>query len=331
MSAVAVAATALLAACGSQATRSQADRCQKPVNTPQQPFAPSSVWKAPLPSNPALDGASAQIVSQLAAEVSKERTTAGNGPWLNTAEYSVPVYGVSDCQPTQRVTLDGADDTLQQAFADVPLPRDVRPAKGTDGTLVVYQPSRDRLWEFWVMRRQSGGWHAMWGGRMDHVSGNPGHFQGPGPSRSWGASASGIAMLGGLARPAEVRSGAIDHALALSAPIVRASQFTPPAQRTDGKVAPPDGIPEGAHFRIDPSLDLSTLGLTPVGLAFARAAQRYGIIVRDYSANVAFYGEDPRNVKVYPWTDVIGQTPPPELLANFPWDHLQLLKMNLQG
>ncbi len=293
------------------------------------PFSPSSVWNAPVPSNAPLDRSSSRLVGQLGVELQRE--TAGHvGPWINIWQYSVPIYRVSACEPTVPVHLDHRQaPALQQAFSAVPIPPGAQPAGGTDQEMVVYQPSKDRMWEFWEMHRQADGWHASWGGAIDGVSANPGYFHGPGPTRSWGASASGLSVMGGLITPEDVRGGTIDHALAITLPDVRAGQFALPAERTDGKDAAPNGIPEGAHLRLDPSLDLSTLHLSPLALQIARAAQRYGIIVRDYSANVAFVAEDPRGIGSNPWPQLIGNAMPSTLLAGFPWNRLQLLRMDL--
>jgi hypothetical protein len=66
----------------------------------------------------------------------------------------------------------------------------------------------------------------------------------------------------------------------------------------------------------------------------AEAAQRYGIIVRDQTHNgISFYAEDPTQYggnKLYygPHGFFDGMTPL-QLLARFPWGHLQLLKLQL--
>jgi hypothetical protein len=61
----------------------------------------------------------------------------------------------------------------------------------------------------------------------------------------------------------------------------------------------------------------------------ADAAQRYGMIVRDKAGVVAFYGEDPGRAADDPWRDALEGRPAAELLRPFPWDRLQLLRMEL--
>src|SRR5207253_7504664 len=120
----------------------------------------------------------------------------------------------------------------------------------------IYQPATDTMWEFWAMYQAADGWHAAWGGRMDHVSENPGYFDG-----SYGATATGLPLLGGLIRPDEMAAGQIDHALALAIPQAKRGTVVWPAQRGDGVATGPNAIPEGTRFRIDPSVDIDALNL----------------------------------------------------------------------
>jgi hypothetical protein len=163
---------------------------------------------------------------------------------------------------------------------------------------------------------------------MTGVSRNPGYYSDP---NTWGATATSLPMLGGLIRLDELRAGRIDHALALALPEIRAGQFTAPARRTDGDAARQTAIPMGARFRLDPALDLDALDLPPVTRAIARAAQRYGMIVRDRAGAVVLYGQDPTPTGSDPYPELYGERSPSELLAAFPWDRLELVRMQLSG
>jgi hypothetical protein len=155
---------------------------------------------------------------------------------------------------------------------------------------------------------------------MTGVSRNPGYFPTP-----FGGSGTSLSLLGGLMTIKELESGRIDHALALSIPTTAAGVFTWPAQRGDGKTTGSDAIPEGTHFRIDPSLDVTKLGLTPTGLAMARAAQKYGIVIRDTAGVVVFYAEDPITTGSNPYGRIFGGKYPHQVLRGFPWQHLQVV------
>ena len=291
-------------------------------------FARDSVWNSPLAPDAALDPASGQVIGALIDEVRREYDS-GPQPTVNTTQYSVPIYTVPAGQRAVSVALDAQDQSLARSFAAVPLPPSAHPATGTDASLVVWQPERDALWEFWHLRRTASGWAAGWGGRIDGASGSPGYYGGAHPS--WGGSASSLSIAGGLVLADELRAGVIPHALAMGVPHPRAGVYASPAQRTDGDSSSLAALPEGARLRLDPALDLNALNLPAPVLAVARAAQKYGILVRDASGVVAFYAEDPAPLGADPYPQLFGGVPARVLLRQFPWDHLQLMKMDLRG
>jgi hypothetical protein len=282
-------------------------------------FSPTSFWNRQLPADEPLDPRSAQLVTALSNEVTAE-IAGRTGPYLNMSAWSVPVYSVGAGVPNVHVTLDTTMPQLQRDFDAVPIPAGVHVAAGSDRVLVIYQPSTDITWEFWHMQLLADGWHARWGGKMTNVSTSAGYFP-----NSFGASATSLPMLGGLTTIGELKARKIDHALAMAAPNTDWDRFTFPAQRGDGRVTGPTAVPEGTQFRIDPSVDLSKLGLTPVGLAFARAAQRYGIVLRDSADCVTFYVEDPTGIVADPYKELLDGMYPNHALKNFPWDRLQVV------
>ena len=282
-------------------------------------FAPNSFWNAPLGPLAPVDPASASLVAELRRQVDRD-VTLRRGPWINTTAYSAPIYRVPAGQPTVRVKLDQWNPALQAAFDAVPVPVGARPAAGTDANLVVWQASTDTMWEFWLMRRAADGWHAMWGGRMTNVSTNPGRYDG-----NWGAPATSLPQIGGTITIDELRAGHIDHALAMAVRDARRGAFVWPARRTDGTSDSPTAIPEGTRFRLDPSLDLSKLALPHATRIIAQAAQRYGMVVRDKSANVTLYAEDPTPTGTDPYPQLLGGLPPNKVLQAFPWDRLMVL------
>jgi hypothetical protein len=306
------------------------------ASAPPPSFSPQSFWNQPLPADVPLDPSSAAVVAGFGAEIEGDEQP-GHWPWINTTSSSVPIYTVPARQPRVRVRLAAPRrvPSLESAWRSVPLPSDAQPAAGNERVLVVWQPSSDRLWEFWRMARDASGWHARWGGAMRRVSRNPGVYgprAWPGAGRGWGVSASSLELVGGLITLRDLAQGSIDHALEIAIPNVRAGVYASPAQRTDGTSPDPLALPEGAHLRLDPSLDLGTLHLSRVGAMIAQAAQRYGLVVRDYSPNLAFYAQDPTPTGTDPYTGPSGYFEgkyPREVLAGFPWSHLQLLAMHL--
>ena len=62
-------------------------------------------------------------------------------------------------------------------------------------------------------------------------------------------------------------------------------------------------MPEGAHLRLNPRLNIAAMHLPKIVEMIALAAQRYGIIVRDQShADIGFFAEDPTQYGAKPYT-----------------------------
>jgi hypothetical protein len=299
-------------------------------------FAPSSFWNEPLPQDAAIDRSSPELISALAGEAA-ELERDNRGPWINTRSWSVPIYTVGRSQPRVRVRLQGGASSraLQRAWDAVPLPPDAQPAGGTDQHLVVWQPSTNRLWEFWRLVHGPSGWHAAWGGAMRNVSRSPGVYgyrSWPGAKPWWGASASSLSIAGGLITLEDLKRGRIEHALSLSVSNIRAGVYSSPANRDDGQSESPSSLPEGARLRLPAQLDLAALHLPKLTLMIAEAAQRYGLVVRDRSYGVAFFAQDPISTGGEPYTGPGGYFEghyPNQLLASFPWQQLQVLELHL--
>jgi hypothetical protein len=302
-------------------------------------FAPASVWNQPLAPNARIDPSSPQLVAGLVQEVNRERS-AGIGPWIDTDSYSTPLYIAGPRQAPVRVALQDPSaewrKTLQQAFNKVPIPPNARPAAGTDGSMTIWQPSTDTLWEFWQASKRSDGWHASWGGAIRHVSQSRGYYttnSWAGLSQpNWGGTATSLPVIGGTMTVRELRSPWIRHALALDLPAPRAGEYSWPAQRTDGH-GPPSAIPEGARLRLPPDLNLRAMNLPRLTLMIARAVKRRGMIVRDQTGvAIGFYAQDPAGFKTDPYygpNGVFEGQQPNQILARFPWDKLRVLKMSL--
>jgi hypothetical protein len=289
-------------------------------------FDRDSVWNAPLDADAPLHPDSDRLTARLQREVATQQAKR-YGPWINIHEFSTPVYEVGPDQATVEVRDAPGDEVfppaMAEAFKEVPIPADARPAAGTDGHMVIWQPSTDTLWEFWVAVKGADGWTARWGGRMENVSESPGYFQGE--QRDWGATATSLPLVGGLVTLEDVQAGVIDHALAMAIPDGKYDAVAWPAQRTDGQDIAADAIPEGTRFRLDPELDLAALRLPRLTHMLAEAAQRYGIVVRDKAVSVvAFFGEDPAGGED-PFAPLLKGREVVDITGAFPWDHLQAL------
>ena len=308
-----------------------------PATTPRF-FAPSSVWNSPLPENAPLDPANATLVRTLRNTVA-QNAAAGSGPWISTGD-TPPLYTVAAAQPTVRVQLDPGSwkGGLQQAMAAVPIPSTAKPGPAPDAQLTIWQPATNRLWELFQARKAADGWHASFGGAMSNTSTSAGYFDTnswPGLSQTWwGATATSLPAVAGTIMIDELKAGVIPHALAMAIPWAKPNVYSWPAQRTDGRSTDPNAIPEGARFRLDPRLDIDSLNLPPTTRVIAKAAQRYGMIVRDQTAQgISFFAENPGPTGTDPYSTPSGfwrGPTPAKVMQAFPWDHLQLLRMVLR-
>ena len=293
-------------------------------NVPYDAFSPTSFWNAPTAPLEAVDANSQTYVNDLLSQISS------SGVYMNTTSYSVPAYVVPANQPTVPVALTVSAPDLQQEFDVVPIPAGAKAAAGSDAHLTVWQPSTDKLWEFWKLAQTpTGGWTARWGGEMDDVSTNPGYFDHSGVTNDWGATATSLPLLGGLITFADLKRGYINHALAIAVPEAEQDVYSWPAQRSDGLYTGGVALPEGIRFRLDPTISIGSLNLPRFDAMLAQAAQTYGIVLRDQSGAVTLYAQDPTTAGSNPWPAAFNGSSTATFLSRFPWSHLQAIQTQL--
>jgi hypothetical protein len=302
----------------------------QPVNALTNAFGPASVWKQDVRQAP-LDGNSSAMTAELTQQVGSHY---GGVAAFNVWNYNASVYTVPATQPKIDVKWDNCQGKgyiprglLGEGgqFTQVPVPADAIPAYGNDSQLSIYSPATDQLWEFWKAKKVDGLWQACWGGRIDKVSTSYGYFL-----NGFGAAATGLSISAGAIGIREAQAGQIDHALSLVLPNpAHYSNFSWPAQRSDGSSTASDAIPEGTRLRLDPSVNVDALNLHPIARMVAKAAQKYGFIVSDKAGAVSVATESGAGVKaatgVDPWNKLMGNTPSYSIMRNFPWDKVQAL------
>jgi hypothetical protein len=109
-----------------------------------------------------------------------------------------------------------------------------------------------------------------------------------------GPRACGFGLVAGLITVDEMRAGSIEHALVIAYPHIRSRYYTPPASSAQGTTTDAiatRGVLCGGRIQLDPALDVTTLGLSSSGLIIARALQKYGAFVGDYSGAVSLYAD----------------------------------------
>lgn len=297
-----------------------------------KPFNQNSFWYKPIDAGAPVNEDNAAYVKTL-----QEDLAANGQATVNTAGYAPPVYVVDSATPRRKVSHNlctgpvsdpvWVGNQWSQQFDEVPVPDQAQPAVGSDGEIVIWSPSTDEVWEMWQFRRDGGSLSACWGGKIEDASKSDGVFP-----RPFGVTASGLSLLGGTVRIDELRSGRIDHAIAIGVNRPRAGVYSWPANRTDGTWSSDAAIPEGTRFRIDPSLDVDKLNISPIAKIIAKAGQTYGFVVRDNTTGpVVVYAEDSgpyvRAGKPNPYTEMFGAEQHTWMIG-FPWDRMQALPLD---
>ena len=301
-------------------------------STSNKIFSRSSFWYKPLPAVVSLHPNSASFVSEFLRQKDKYYGTVG----INTFKYASPVYYAGENVTNIKVTQwncqnkKSLDSRLAEQWAEVPIPEYVRPADGTDSEMTIYQASTDSLWEFWKARKVNGEWQACWGGRIQNVSKSDGIFK-----SYYGATATSLPFIGGQITAEELQKGEIDHVIGIALVETENSKVVSwPAHRSDG--FNPNNelnrIPEGLRFRLDPSVDVDLLNISPIGKVVAKAAQKYGFIVWDKAGAITMRAQNPYSYtslgKSNPYEGLYAGMPEYKILENFPWERLQFLPMD---
>ncbi len=321
------------------------------IMRPGREFAADSYVHRPLPDDTQKDPRSDVWVRSFLAQVRTHYGTVA----VNTEGHTPALFIAGPDTPTVRVRAERAASAgwsfppLQRQWQAVPLPEGFRASGGTDKEAIVYQPSTGRYWEFWGLEKtgrktadSSGNsvdeWRAAWGGRINDLAVNPGYFPTTVEGYAFGTTATSLALLAGLITIAEQRRGVVEHALHIALPQTRKGHQAWPAQRTDGQIDDSEAIPQGVTFRLPAGLDLDRIPMDPYARMLARAAQRYGIVVRDTAGAVVLYGENPLasgESDPYHATGGIFRCPDGKAveacwsynrLRGFPWERLEAIK-----
>lgn len=252
-----------------------------------RPFAAASPWNTPIPAEAAPHPDSRAMIARLLREAGPLR--------VGTRAWTVPLYVVdAGAVLLKTVVFSKAsnprlDPENKGWVSGVPIPDGATPDPEDDSHLAVVDPGRMLSWDLARAHQLSENtWEAS---RLDVWDLTGMGVRRPFTGSHWwtqGARGSGFPLIAGLIRPEEIAAGRIAHALVFDAPTTRRSvvpggpvELCPPASRTDGRAIGADSLPMGIRLRLDPTLDLSTLGLSPAMAVVARAMQEYGMFLGD--------------------------------------------------
>ncbi|WGD54947.1 hypothetical protein QA641_14125 [Bradyrhizobium sp. CB1650] len=257
------------------------------------PFSDTSLWNTRIDSlNPTYtDASTVQNVQFRDASLANS--------WLQT---DLTPYNTPSTAPTATWSFDTLNTTgvggtfSSNGTIQLQTPTDLKFTDGGDGWAVFTSPDGVHSWEVWGGSYDAAThtYHAAYLVENDVVNGT-GWGQ-PDTGTGVGIRAAGASLLGGLVTQDELNSLSIQHALgieldthqlAAASGSTNAGQFVFPAVTADGDSAASytGTIPMGAHFALPPDLDLAAAGLTPEGLALAKAYQTYGGYVVDMAGH----------------------------------------------
>lgn len=276
---------------------------------PPVPFAAGSPFNEPIPPGAAIDPRSRVMVRSLVR-------SARQGFSVAWRRWSVPVYFVDQSTPRRTVRFT-APWRPARAMRDVPIPPGAQPDPMGDGTIAIVDRSTSCEFDFWQLRRRGREWTASWGNSISTAG--TGVFP-----NGYSARASGFALTLGLLWPEEMAAGSVNHALQFAYDFTKSGGPVAPATESDGVTRSRAAIPIGARVRLDPALDLSTLGLARYEMVVARALQNYGMILVDSGGGLSVYARGPRGAPPSAWRGLLpGVNYPP--LDRIPVSRLQVM------
>jgi len=242
-----------------------------------------------IPPNPALDPANAALIADFAS-------SSPAFPFLSVSnrEWTVPVYYVRPGDPlgTVDVTRVGGEGFHPEPV-QIPIPAGARPDPRSDAHMSIVDLARGIEYGFFGAAGSGRNWTCKVCATAD-LRGSGVKAPDAGRAEWWrshGPRACGFPTIAGLIRPEELRAGRIEHALVLAYPHVRSRYYVQPASTSQahipGQAEPNRGVPCGGRIQLDPTLDLTTLGLSRSGQIIARALQEYGAYVGDFSGAIS--------------------------------------------
>jgi len=169
-----------------------------------------------------------------------------------------------------------------------PIPSSPAIEAGSDHHMLIVDQADCKLYETWMAQFSGGAWSAANGAVFDLGS------DALRPEGWTSADAAGLPIAAGLVRYAEVRAGAIDHAIRFTMSTTFKGHIHPATHDAGGNVA--NSPPMGLRIRLKSSFALNVFH--GQSLVILTALARYGAILADNGSDFYFSGEPNPN-----WND----------------------------
>ena len=293
---------------------------------------PNSYWTTKIPASVQLASNSAAIANQVGAQARDHYSGLG----INTSNYAPSFFVGNNSHPRINFGSNNCqnksgnwDSGLKSWLSNVPVPPNAQPSPGTDSEMVIYDSSKDIVFNMWRANHPSkGGWNACWGGFIRNVKNSNAIF-----TESSGATASGLEFTAGSVYPHEILAATnskfdtIKHALHIAMPKTACKpNISWPATRTDGKCDKyGPHLWQGQRLRLDPNFQIPS-NWHPGTKAIVKAMQDYGMVVRDTAGAVTLYGINENSFPglANPWDTALDRGQ----LRSVPMDRIQVLPLH---
>lgn len=229
---------------------------------PFRAFSARSEWNRPLPTDAPRDDRSGAFIRELNGWADGEPF-----PHLATGSWGEPIYWAQPDDPSYFIEI------LDRR---VRIPAEAAVARTQDAQMTVYDVERGSVVKLHRARFVDGAWKAS-GASIYFLGSNGLHRRLPESDDARNQGHRGFPPPIHAVRWDELEAGVIAHVLKVAIPDTAPRNVYPGAGDEGG-----DGsIPEGAVFRIKPSVDLARRGLEGHALTIATAMQTYGIVIGD--------------------------------------------------
>jgi hypothetical protein len=208
--------------------------------------------------------------------------------------YGIPINVVPANQPAVPIFFDWYEDESDPGPYPFPGPSQIAiegqnpmECEGDCHVLVVQEGSCT-LYEGYACEHQNDGWHCGNGAKWDLTRASYGQR----PEGWTSADAAGLPIMPGLVRYAEVRAGAIHHAIRFTVPCTRPSYVAPGthyAVPSGCSENDPNAPPMGIRMRLRGDFDDSAFPAS--ARVVTTAMKRYGMILADNGSSFYFQGD----------------------------------------
>jgi hypothetical protein len=243
-------------------------------------FPADNVWNTPVAGLPVNPQSAAWLASMDAATTNLHPDFGPSGDPSNP--YGMPYAVVSPSQAQVPITFQYADESDPGPYPfSVSTPIEGGQQSTGDRHAIMVNPATCTLYELYDAQYSASGSTAGSGAIWDLDS------NALRPAGWTSADAAGLPILPGLVRYDEVQSGAITHAIRMTAEATETSYLWP-ARHEAGTSSNPNLPPMGARFRL--KADYNVSGYSPQAQVVLRAMQQYGLILADNGSNWYFGG-----------------------------------------